>query len=468
MCFTSKNFAKLVVDFHMIVRKVKSEIVAHISYFIGSASEAFVVDPRRDPQIYVEIAKQEQMNIKYIFETHRNEDYIIGSKELASLTDAEIYHGPWPDFCYGKTVSDGQNFKVGNLMVKVIHTPGHTPGCMSYTVSDLDSGKETILVCTGDTLFVNETGRTDFGGPKVRQEWSENLYNSIFNKLLPLGDHVILCPAHGAGSICGSGIAEREWSTLGIERLMNPKLQKTKEEFIKFKVQEHHEYIPYFRMMEKYNVEGAPFVGLGKNLDALSAKEFQDKINSGAVILDTRSPAAFTGAHIAGSYSIPTGILSFVGWLLSYDKPIILIVDSELDYITSSLSRIGYDNIDGYLADGIESWFNSGYPLESSGLLSAAKLKERLDSEEKMVLLDVRSKEEFEERRMKNVRNIYAGHLEERVKEIPKENPIVTICQTGNRASLAASILLKNGYDNVYNLLGGMSSWSESKYPTIK
>jgi hydroxyacylglutathione hydrolase len=424
----------------MIVRKIKSEIVAHISYFIGSASEAFVVDPRREPQIYVEIAKQENMNIKYVFETHRNEDYVIGSKELTSLTCAEIYHGPWPDFRYGKSLSDGQEFKVGNLMVKAIHTPGHTPGCMSYTVSDLDSGKETVLVCTGDTLLVNETGRTDFAGPNLRQEWSENLYNSIFNKLLPLGDHVILCPAHGAGSICGLGIADREWSTLGIERLMNPILQKTKEDFIKFKVQEHHEYIPYFRMMEKYNVEGAPFVGIGRNVPALSAEQFQEKINDGAVILDTRSPAAFAGAHIKGSYSIPTKILSFVGWFLSYDKPVVLVVDGELDYITSSLSRIGYDNIDGYLVDGIGSWFNSGYPVESSGLFSASRLKERLDSGEKMALLDVRSKEELEEKRMKDVMNIYVGHLEERV---------------------------KNGYDNIYNLLGGMSSWSESKYPTV-
>jgi hydroxyacylglutathione hydrolase len=452
----------------MIVRRIKSEIVAHISYFIGSASEAFVVDPRRDPQIYVEIAKQENMNIRYIFETHRNEDYVIGSKELASLTGAEIYHGPWPDFRYGKSLRDGQDFKVGNLKVEGIHTPGHTPGCMSYAVSDLDSGKETVLVFTGDTLFVNETGRTDFGGPNLRQEWSENLYNSIFNKLLPLGDHVILCPAHGAGSICGSGIADREWSTLGIERLMNPMLQKTKENFIKFKVEEHHEYIPYFSMMEKYNVEGAPFVGLGRNLKALSAKGFQEKINDGAVLLDTRSSAAFAGAHIEGSYNIPTGILSFAGWFLPYDKPVVLVVDNELDYVASNLSRIGYDNINGYLADGIESWFNSGYPLESSSLLSASKLKERLDSGEKMILLDVRSKEEFKEKRMKHVINIYVGHLEERVKEIPTGNPIVTICETGNRASLASSILLRYGYNNVYNLLGGMSSWSESEYPTIK
>jgi hydroxyacylglutathione hydrolase len=450
----------------MIVRRIKSEIVAHISYFIGSAHEAFVVDPRRDPQIYIEIAKKEKMNIKYIFETHRNEDYIIGSKELASITGAEIYHGPWPDFCYGKKLIDGQNFKIGNLGIKAIHTPGHTPGCMSFAISDLDSGKETVLVCTGDTLFVNETGRTDFGGPKLRQEWSENLYNSIFNKLLPLGDHVILCPAHGAGSICGSGIADREWSTLGLERLMNPILQKTKEEFIKFKVQEHHEYIPYFKMMEKYNVEGAPFVGPGQNFEALSAKEFHDKIDDGAVILDTRSLEAFAGAHIEGSYNIPIGILSFAGWFMPYNKPFVLVSDNELDYVTSSLSKIGYDNIDGYLDDGIENWFNSGYPIESSGLLSASKLKEKLDSEEKMVLLDVRSKEEFEQKRMKDVINIYVGHLEDRVKKVPKGNPIITICETGIRASLAASILLRNGHKNVHNLLGGMTSWSEWGYPT--
>jgi hydroxyacylglutathione hydrolase len=451
----------------MIVRRIKSEIVAHISYFIGSAYEALVVDPRRDPQIYVEIAKQEKMKIKYIFETHRNEDYVVGSKELASITGAEIYHGPWPDFRYGKTLEDGQDFKIGNLRVKAIHTPGHTPGCMSYAVSDLDSGKETVLVCTGDTLFVNEKGRTDFGGPNLRQEWSENLYNSIFNKLLPLGDHVILCPANGAGSICGSGIADREWSTLGLERLMNPMLQKTKEDFIKFKVQEHHEYIPYFSMMEKYNVEGAPFVGLGHNLQALSAKEFQDKIDNDAEILDTRSLEAFAGAHIEGSYNIPTGILSFAGWFLSYNKPVVLVIDSEVDYVASSLSRIGYDNIDGYLADGMESWFNSGYPIESSGLLSASKLKEKLDSGENMILLDVRSKPEFEQKRMKDVMNIYVGHLEERVKEVPIGNPIVTICEIGNRASVAASILLRNGHKSVHNLLGGMTSWSESKYPTI-
>jgi len=300
----------------MILEKIKSEIVSHLSYFIGSDNEAVVVDPRRDWQVYVDIAQREGMNIKYIFETHRNEDYVIGSLELASLTGAEIYHGLWPKFEYGNVLKDGQEFRVGKLAVKAIYTPGHTLGCVSYAVTDLDSGEEPVLVCTGDTLFVNDVGRTDLAGPERRHDWSEKLYDSIFNKLLPLGDHVILCPAHGSGSVCGSRIAERELSTLGLERLINPVLQMSKEEFVKLKVEEHHEYAPYFRMMEKYNVKGAPFIGCGPNLKALKPKEFKEKLDEGAVVVDTRPPPAFGAGHIKGSYSLALKRLGLGGWVL--------------------------------------------------------------------------------------------------------------------------------------------------------
>ena len=204
----------------MILRKIKSEIVSQLSYFIGSSNEAIVVDPMRDCETYLNLAMKEGMNIKYIFETHRDEDYVIGSKELSSLTGSEIYHGQWPDFEYGKIAKDGEEFKFGKLKAKVIYTPGHTPGCISVAVTDLETSNKPVLVCTGDTLFVNDVGRTDFGGASLRKAWSENLYNSIHNKLLPLGDHVVLCPAHGSGSVCGGGIAEREISTLGMERLL--------------------------------------------------------------------------------------------------------------------------------------------------------------------------------------------------------------------------------------------------------
>jgi hydroxyacylglutathione hydrolase len=454
----------------MIIRKIKASIVAHISYFIGAGAEALVVDPRRDCMIYLDIAQQENMNIKHVFETHRNEDYVTGSKELAHLTGAEIYHGPWPDYTYGQTLTDGQEFNCGNLRVTAIHTPGHTPGCMSYTVTDLKSGDEPVLVCTGDTLFVNDVGRTDFGGPEARRAWSENLYHSIFHKLLPLGDHVILCPAHGSGSVCGGGIADREWSTLGLERRMNPLLQLSKDEFIERKVNEHHEYAPYFRLMEKYNVEGAPFIGAGPKPIALSPKAFQEKMKEGAPVIDIRTPIAFHNAYIKDSLNIPRKRLSQTGWIIPYHTPILLIVDTkaDLDYTAISLARIGYDNIIGYLGKGLNSWLEAGKPKESSGLLSVHELQERIVAGEQLTLLDVRSKDEWEKGRIAGSIRIYVGLLEKRLKEVPIGYPVVVICKSENRSSLAASLLLRDGRKNIFNLLGGITAWQNAGYKIVK
>jgi hydroxyacylglutathione hydrolase len=452
----------------MIVERFKSKIVAHLSYLIGSGNEAIIVDPQRDRQIYIDVAQREQMRIKYIFETHRNEDYLIGSQELAYLTGAKVYHGPWPAFAYGNVLEDGQEFDFGSLKLTTIHTPGHTPGCISYAVTDLDSGQDTILVCTGDTLFVNDVGRTDFGGPKNRRSWSESLYDSIFNKLLPLGDAAILCPAHGAGSVCAAGIADREWSTLGLERRMNPILQLSRAEFIEYKVNEHHEYAPYFRTMEKLNLEGAPFIGSNVTPGALSVNEFQTKIDAGAQVIDTRSPSAFASAHIAGSYSIPHSVLSYAGWFIAYDKPILLVNDNtnDLDYVVRSLVRIGYDNVEGYLGDGLSAWYRIGHPLHSFGLLTVQELNAWLDAGEKLTLLDVRSLAEWDEGHIKSAHHIYLGHLEQRISEVFSDLPIVGICGIGLRTSIGVSLLRKHGFENVYNLIGGMSAWRQSGYPT--
>ncbi len=457
----------MVVDFHVIVKRIKSEIVAHLSYLVGSGNQAFVVDPKRDPWTYIDMAKQKQLNIKYVFETHRNEDYVIGSRELASLTGAEIYHGPWPEFKYGKTLRDGQEFKVDSLKVVAIHTPGHTPGCVSYAVSDLESGEETVLVCTGDALFINDVGRTDFGGPDKKREWSENLYNSIFNKILPLGDHVILCPAHGAGSVCGSGIADRELSTLGLERLMNPVLQKSKKDFIEHKVQEHHEYAPYFRMMEKLNVEGAPFLGYGTNPSALKPDEFRDRIEQRALVVDCRPPPSFGAGHIEGSYSISLERLGLAGWVLPYDKPILLVLQhhEHLDRVARNLTRIGYDNLSGYLTPSIASWYKAALPIERLDMITAVELNERLSRDDGGLVLDVRSRDEWNNGHIKDSLNIYVGLLEKRVDDLPEKKQITVVCESGTRSSLACSILLKAGRKNVSNMLGGMGAWRKLGYP---
>ncbi|MBD3193435.1 MAG: MBL fold metallo-hydrolase [Candidatus Lokiarchaeota archaeon] len=455
----------------MILKRIKSEGIAHISYFLASGNEACVIDPRRDAKIYLEKAWKAQANIKYIFETHRNEDYVIGSLEIAENIDVDIYHGPGLDWKYGTTLEDGQEFELGNLKIIAIHTPGHTDESMSYAVYDTTSGENAVMVFTGDALFVDDTGRTDMYGPEEDRRMAKNLYNSIFNKILTLGDQAILLPAHGAGSVCGASISEREHSTLGLERKQNPTLQKDKEKFIDFKMNEHHYFAPYFRMMEKYNLEGAPLLKDLPRFRPMLAGEFRKYVNQGATVLDMRNPSDFAGAHIEGSYNIwLEGLASFAGWTLSYEKPILLVVKdfANLNEAHKHLLRLGYDNIEGYLVGGITSWYSSNFPVNSTELLTAITLKERIDSNKETFILDVRSIEERNEGYIENSKHIYVGNLEERLDEVPKDKPIATYCGNGSRASLAASILDRNGYSEVYTVLGSMKAWKNAGYPIKK
>ena len=453
----------------MIFEKIKSTIDSHLSYFIASDGEAIVVDPQRDCRVYVDIAQREGCGVKYIFETHRNEDYVIGSLELSSMTGAPVYHGPWPVYKYGERLADGQTFRIGKLEVTAVHTPGHTPGCMSYAVADLATGGETVLVCTGDALFVNDTGRTDLGGPDKRREWSESLYDSIHGKLLPLGDHVVLCPAHGSGSVCGLRIAARELSTLGAERLMSPMLQLSKDEFVERKVSERHYYVPYFRMMEKLNVEGAPPVCSGPNPPPLTPKAVQEMLAGGAVVVDTRPPPSFGSGHIEGAYSLPRARLIFGGFVLPYDKPILLVLgdQSHLDPVTRGLMRIGYDNVEGYLGGTIAAWYREALPVSTLPLMTVTDLKERLGENSSWFVLDVRSEEEYSHGHIEGSLNQYFGTLAEHSGDVPRGRPVAVICSTGTRSSFACSVLLRQGFRNVHNVLGGMEAWRLKGYPAV-
>lgn len=459
----------------MIFERIKSEGLAHFSYFVGSDKEAVVIDPRRDCQIYVDLARREEMQVKYIFETHRNEDYVTGSRELTHYTGARIYHGPGLDFKYGETIQDGQIFSFGNMKLIAMHTPGHTDESMSYSLIDPTLDDEPIMVFTGDALFVGDVGRTDLYGPKEALRLAENLYNSLFKKILPLGDGVILCPAHGGGSICGGAISEREWSTLGLERLHNPALQKTRKEFIKFKVAERLERPPYFKKMEQINLEGPPLLNNLLNPPPLSPNKFQERIKQDAIVLDTRAPSAFGGSHIKASYNIWTGGLpAFAGWVLPYDKAILLVLENRkhLELVVPYLIRLGYDRIEGYLcggveACGLESWYTEALPMEHLGLLTVQELKERLDRRDSLMILDVRTDEEWDEGHIEDALHVYVGHLEERLHEIAIDEPIAVICSVGNRGSLGASILRRAGRVEVFNVLGGMMAWQKADYPII-
>ncbi len=456
----------------MIFHRIKSEGTAHNSYLIGSGREAAVIDPRRDCEVYLDLAKQHGVDIRWIFETHRNEDYAIGSLELKQRTGAEIYHGPGLQWKYGITLKENQEFRIGHMYLKALHTPGHTDESMSYVVTDRPSFAVPLMVFTGDALFVDDIGRSDLYGREEAPRMAASLYDSIFSKLLRLGDGVIICPAHGAGSVCGKSIANRDESTLGIEKKRNPWLQiKSREEFIKMKTAERLERPHYFRQMEKYNLEGPPLLGNLPSPKPLTPEQFREKMENGAMVVDTSLPSAYGGAHIKGAYSVwLEGLPVFGGWVLPYDKPILLVLENNRDIETAVryLVRAGYDRIEGYLYGGTEEWYNSGYPIEQLELKTVDELNRKLSEGNDIVVLDVREEDEWVEGHLEGAMRLYVGHLEERLDEIPRDKEIAVMCTVGHRAGLASSILLRAGFESVYNILGGFEAWTNAGYPVTK
>ncbi|MDZ4246200.1 MAG: MBL fold metallo-hydrolase, partial [Dehalococcoidia bacterium] len=420
---------------------------------------------------YADIAAQNDLRIKYILETHRNEDYVVGSLELAEMTGAAIFHGPGLPWKYGNTLAEGQAFGIGDLRLTAVRTPGHTDESMSYVLTDLSTGKSPIVVFTGDALFVGDVGRTDLYGPEEVERLATSLYDSIFNKILPLGDGVLLYAGHGGGSVCGANIADRDESSLGIERSQNHLLKMDREAFIEYKMAEKPERPHYFKQMEKYNLEGPPVLGGIPSPRPLSPAEFRSEIEKGALVIDASEPAAFGSAHIKGSLSIWLGGLPvFGGWVLPYDRPLLLVLEdrSHLDRAVRYLFRAGYDRIDGYLAGGIQGWYNSGFAIEKMPLLSVQELKAKLEQGGSIRVLDVRSREEWDRGHIKGSLNVHVGHLNERIKEIPTDVPLAVVCGVGHRSGLGASILLRAGFKNVHNVLGSMRAWNACKYPVSK
>lgn len=453
----------------MIMQRITSPGIAHNSYFIGSGGDAAVIDPRRDCDIYVRLARENELRVRYIFETHRNEDYVIGSTALRRLTGADIFHWPGLAWKYGESLVDGQEFRLGSMLVKALHTPGHTDESVSYTMSSA-RGNTTVAVFTGDALFAGDVGRTDLYGPSQAPRLAAALYASITERLLPLGDEVILCPAHGAGSVCGTRIANRDNTTIGIERKLNPFLKLTRGEFVDRKLAEMPARPPYFRQMEKYNLEGAPPAPEAPP-PPLNAAAFRSAADAGAIIIDTREPPAFGGAHIEGSYSIwMDGLPDFAGWVADYVKPLLLVLEdpSALDKAVSFLTRLGYDNVAGYLREGFQTWYNAGLPVTGLPLLTAHRLKEMLDARADIRVLDVRSDDETRAGHIPGAAHIYVGDLETRVSEVDAGHPVATCCSVGHRGGLAASMLLRAGVPGVSNILGGMDAWQAAGFPVEK
>jgi hydroxyacylglutathione hydrolase len=443
----------------MIFRRYKDEGLAHYSYLIADEGQAAVIDPRRDIDVYLTDAARDQAYIVSVFETHRNEDYLIGSCEIETATGARIFHADsqW-DYQYGEPVEDGQTWRIGRLKIKAIHTPGHTPGSMSYLLHDPD-GNPWVLF-SGDALFSGDGGRVDLLGEDRLPEMAGMLYDSIFNKILPLGDDVLLCPAHGAGSVCGSKIAERTWTTIGMERKSNPLCKaKSEQEFLEL----HGKMLdrpPYFLNMEELNLAGPPILGTLPVLKPLNPKAFEKEMTK-AQLVDTRDQFGFGGGHIPGSLSMYLPILpSFAGWFLSYDEPILFVCDpDDTEVIVRTMIRMGFDQLSGYLGKGILGWAVSGNIAEHIPLVTVSDFCSMMKKGGDQFVLDVRDDDEFKGEGLKHATHIHLTHLLEEIDEIPKGHPVFPLCRSGNRAMLAASLLKREGWKDINLLMGGLSAW---------
>ena len=456
----------------MKLQTIKSEGLAHNSYYLSDGDEAVVIDPRRDCEIYTNLAQQECAQIKYILETHRNEDYVIGSLELKNMTEAEIGHSTALAFKYGEhNLADGDVLNVGNTKIKAVYTPGHTNESLCYVVYPSGSS-EALMVFTGDTLFAGSVGRTDLYGKPAQQTQAEKLYNSLHEKLLPLGDHILVYPAHGEGSVCGSSISNQEPTTIGYEKKTNPYLQLSKEEFIK-KSQNEELVVPlYFPRMEELNLNGPPLLSDLSYPKPLSLQVFEKEMQQhNMTIIDTRMPNAYAGSHIPNALSIWLGGTSvYPGWLLDINQYIIFIHERsiDIDKAAARLRRLGFDNMCGYLCGGMNRWQEAGKPISHTGVMSVFELKEKLAKQE-VLLLDVREPHEWkEDGYIEGAKLMFFADLPDKAALLPKDKPIAVTCSVGNRTSIAVSLLEKAGFKDVSNVLGGMTAWTKLNYPIKK
>lgn len=456
--------------------------LAIASYIVGDekSGEAVVIDPTRDVEAYIKFAKDHDLHIKHIIETHVHADFVSGAKELKARLDDEpailcsSYGGedwtqPYPD----RLVKEGDSVEFGNIRLAFQHTPGHTPEHISVLLYDTSRSEKTPwLMFTGDFLFVGDVGRPDLLGEEAKQELAHELYQSVFERITSLPDVTEIFPAHGAGSLCGKAIGSRRSSTLGYERLYNRALKKKPEkQWVHDLLDEMPISPPYFKRMKKVNKEGPAIIGPQlPGLKRWSAKTVYERVCEECLVLDTRHKGAFAASHIADAINIPYGnnLPTWAGWVLPYDRPILVVAErpSQIEEVVTHLIRVGFDDVQGYLEGGMDAWETAGLPLVTLSTLSVHDLKRRLDRKEKLTLLDVRSESEWNAGHIDGAIHLHGGRLQENLGEVPRDKPVAVICGSGYRASIAASFLERNGYEDVSNVVGGMSAWKGAKLPT--
>ncbi len=457
----------------MLFQHVYDKTLAQASYFIGcqKAGVAAVIDPKRDVDTYIDIARQNNMAITHVFETHIHADFLSGSRELAALTGAALYLSDegGPDWQYEfahEGLKHGDKVTLGNLVFEILHTPGHTPESISYLLTDTPASKEPVMLFTGDFVFVGDIGRPDLlekaAGLKGTQDLGAlQMYESI-RRFESLPDYIQVWPGHGAGSACGKALGAVPSTTVGYERIRNWALQygDNKQGFVDYLLADQPEPPKYFAMMKKLNKVDRPLLTSVPSLRKLTTSELQQALAEGIKVIDTRNKTDFASGFIPGSINIQgnNAFATWAGWFLRYDEPFILVApESQHDDLTRKLMRIGLDSILGYIPD-VETYTVSGNSLSKAFLIDMETFKNAIQSGSHQIV-DLRGESEYKAGHVRGAEHVFVGTLLQNLDKIQKSKPVVIHCQGGDRAAIAYSLLVREGYSNISNYSPGMNEW---------
>jgi len=461
----------------MYFRQFYLNCLAHASYLIGSEGEAAVIDPQRDVDQYISDAESQGLKIKYIIETHLHADFVSGHRELAERTGAEIVFGQAAGATMDhRAVTDGDEIKVGNIRLKVIETPGHTPESICLLVIDPAVSDQPQKVLTGDTLFIGDVGRPDLAGSKgySSQEMAGMMYDSLHQKLLQLDDAVEVYPAHGAGSMCGRNMSTETSSTIGAQRRFNYALQEmSRDHFISMMTTDLPEAPVYFSSDAEINRGGArPLESLSKPKPLSPAEVMKlARDNSGYIVLDVRSAADFGTGHVPGSLNIGLGgqFAIWAGCLMPLQAPVVIVAESEekVEEAVVRLARVGIEHVLGYLSGGVAEWAKAGYELATVPQISVTELNELIGKRTDLQVVDVRRPPEYQNghapRAVPAPLSTLKQHLESLNLDPAKTTAV--ICAGGYRSSAATSILQEEGFSDLLNVTGGTNAWVNAGYP---
>jgi len=461
----------------MLLRYFYDEKLAHASYLVGcqATGEAVVVDPMRNVFPYIKAVKEEGLKIVGALETHIHADFVTGSRELAGIFDAKLYISDEGDKDWKyqnlknirhQLLKDGDTFRIGNFIFEVMHTPGHTPESISFMLTDRGGVADKPMgIFTGDFVFVGDIGRPDLlekaaGIKGTAESGAIVMYRSV-ERFKNLPDYLQIWPAHGAGSACGKALGAIPSSTVGYEKLFNWAMKfSDQQSFINALLEGQPEPPTYFAVMKHVNKVGANLLKTLPPLNVLTSPiEVNEIIHKGAQVIDTRDSHSFAHGHIEGTINIPfnKSFTTWAGWLVNYEQPLFLIVnDSELDEVLIALRSIGIDNVEGY---GDAKEILSKYNLLETYDSLLPQQAEKLLTEGKVHILDVRNNSEWEEGHIEGAQHIMLGTLQNRIDEVKKDKQIVVQCRSGVRSAMGVSILQANGIKNAVNLTGGYNLW---------